>query len=51
MQPEDNNPMNHPQEPNAGIDDAPRFGRLLIVLLLAVAFIGLLTFAGEAYFS
>jgi len=32
-------------------DDAPKFGRLLIVLLLAVALIGVLTFAAEAYYS
>ncbi len=32
-------------------DDAPKFGRLLIVLLLAVALIGALTFAAEAYYS
>lgn len=31
-------------------DDAPKFGRLLIVLL-AVALIGVLTFAAEAYYS
>ena len=27
------NPMNHPAEQPAGCDDAPKFGRLLIVLL------------------
>lgn len=32
-------------------DGTPKFGRLLIVLLLAVALIGALTFAGEAYYS
>ena len=32
-------------------DGAPKFGRLLIVLLLAVALIGALTFAAEAYYS
>ena len=34
-----------------GSDGAPKFGRLLIVLLLAVALIGALTFAAEAYYS
>ncbi|TWI64367.1 hypothetical protein IP91_03136 [Pseudoduganella lurida] len=32
-------------------DGSPKFGRLLIVLLLAVALVGVLTFASEAYFS
>ena len=32
-------------------DDAPKFGRLLIVLLLAVALIGVLTLSAEAYYS
>ena len=32
-------------------DGAPKFGRLLIVLLLAVGLIGVLTFAAEAYYS
>ncbi len=32
-------------------DGTPKFGRLLIVLLLAVALIGALTFAAEAYYS
>jgi hypothetical protein len=45
------NPMNHPEEPPTGIDDAPKFGRLLIVLIVAVALIGVITFASEAYFS
>lgn len=34
-----------------GNDGAPKFGRLLIVLLLAVGLIGVLTFAAEAYYS
>lgn len=34
-----------------GNDGAPKFGRLLIVLVLAVALIGALTFAAEAYYS
>lgn len=32
-------------------DGNPKFGRLLIVLLLAVALVGVITFASEAYFS
>ena len=32
-------------------DDSPRFGRLLIVLLTAVALIVALTFATEAYYT
>lgn len=43
------NPMNHPEEQPAGTNDAPKFGRLLIVLALAVAFIGFVTFASEAW--
>jgi hypothetical protein len=31
--------------------DGPKFGRLLIVLVLAVLFVVLLTFASEAYYS
>ena len=45
------NPMQHPEEQPAGSGDTPKFGRLLIVLVLAVVLIGVLTFAGEAYFS
>ncbi|MDB5797338.1 MAG: hypothetical protein JWP36_1240 [Paucimonas sp.] len=43
------NPMNHPDEQPAGSDDAPKFGRLLIVLVLAVAFLGLVTWASQAW--
>ena len=32
-------------------DDAPKFGRLLLVLLLAVMLIGVLTFVAEACYS
>ena len=31
-------------------DGTPKFGRLLLVLLSAVALIGLITFASEAYY-
>lgn len=34
-----------------GQEDGPKFGRLLIVLLFAVAVIVALTFATEAYYS
>ena len=30
-------------------DGSPKFGRLLAVLLLAVALVGIITFASEAY--
>jgi hypothetical protein len=46
------NPMDHPEEQAAATsDDTPRFGRLLVVLVLAVLLIGVLTLASEAYFS
>ena len=35
----------------SGNDGTPKFGRQLIVLVLAVALIGVLTFAAEAYYS
>ena len=50
MNPEEN-PMQHPEEQPVGGEGSPRFGLLLIVLLLAVMLIGVLTFASEAYFS
>ena len=37
-----------PQEPEAG---PPRFGRLLLVLVVAVLLVIVITFASEAYFS
>lgn len=43
--------MNHPEEQQPAGSGSPRFGRLLIVLVLAVVTIGVLTFAAEAYFS
>jgi hypothetical protein len=45
------NPMHHPDEPQAGADGAPKFGRLLIVLVLAVLLIVAITFASEALYS
>lgn len=32
-------------------DGTPKFGRLLIVLVLAVLLVGLITIASEAYFT
>lgn len=46
-----NNPMNHPEEPPAGTDGSPKFGRLLIVLFLAVMLIAAITFGSEAFYS
>ena len=45
------NPMNHPEELPAGSDGSPKFGRLLIVLVLAVILIGFITFASEWFYS
>ena len=47
----DENPMNHPDEQPPPGNDSPRFGRLLVVLVLVVAMLGLLTFAAETYYS
>ncbi|MBC7501911.1 MAG: hypothetical protein H7315_15670 [Herminiimonas sp.] len=49
--PDKNNPMNHPEEPPTGTDGSPKFGRLLIVLILAVILIGLITVGSEAWLS
>jgi hypothetical protein len=35
----------------AAADDSPKFGRLLIVLAIAVLTIGVLTFVAEAYYT
>lgn len=35
----------------SGPDDSPKFGRLLIVLVLAVLLVVAITFASEAYFT
>ena len=45
------NPMNHPDEPPTGSDGTPQFGRLLIVLGLAVLVVVAVTFASQAWFS
>ncbi len=46
-----NNPMQHPEEQPVKGEGSPKFGRLLVVLVLAVLLIVLLTFATEAYYS
>ena len=45
------NPMQHPDEQPSGGSDGPHFGKLLIVLLLAVAVIGIVTIVSEAFVS
>lgn len=47
----DNNPMNHPEEQPSGTDEAPKFGRLLMVLAAVVLLIVVITFASEAAYS
>jgi hypothetical protein len=48
---ESDGPAGHPDEQPGGTDESPRFGRLLVVLALAVILVGILTLASEAYFS
>ncbi|MDB5776953.1 MAG: hypothetical protein JWP38_3086 [Herbaspirillum sp.] len=45
------NPMNHPEEQASGVDGSPKFGRLLIILVIVVIGLGFLTWASEAYYS
>lgn len=46
------NPMDHPDEQQPhGTDGTPKFGRLLIVLAIAVMMIVGITFGSQAYFS
>lgn len=40
-----------PQPQAAETDDSPKFGRLLIVLALAVLIMAVITFASEAFYS
>lgn len=40
-----------PSPPASGGDGAPKFGRLLIVLALALLLIVAITFGSEAYFT
>lgn len=51
VEPDQANPMRHPPEQASGSDGAPRFGRLLLVLIAAVLLIVAITFGSEAYFS
>jgi len=46
---QDNNPMQHPEEQQATGGDAPRFGRLLAVLIVAVAVAALLAVSAQSY--
>jgi hypothetical protein len=48
---EDRNPMDHPEEQPTGTDGVPKFGRLLVILLLAVLSIVALTFFSEKFHS
>jgi len=43
--------MNHPDEQPSGTDGSPKFGRLLVVLILAVLVIVAITFGSEAFYS
>jgi hypothetical protein len=46
------NPMEHPEEqPIDSRDDSPKFGRLIVILILAVLMIGGITLMAEAYYS
>ncbi|AMP03543.1 hypothetical protein [Collimonas pratensis] len=45
------NPMHHPDEQPSGSEGSPKFGRLLIVLVLVVILIGFITFASEWFYS
>ncbi len=42
---DDDNPMQHPDEQPYGSDEGPQFGKLLLVLAIAVALIGIITWA------
>ena len=46
---EHDNPMKHPDEPPSGAYHGPHFGRLLVVLVLAVMLLGLITWVSVAY--
>jgi hypothetical protein len=39
------------QRDAGAVDDSPKFGRLLIVLVVAVLLMGLLTVVSEAFYS
>lgn len=46
-----NDESDKPIPPAANEDDSPKFGRLLVVLFLAVMMIVAITFFSEAYYS
>ncbi len=50
MQEDQKTPM-HPDEKQVGVDGTPKFGRLLIVLVIAVLMMAILTFASVEYYS
>lgn len=43
--------MTDEKKPSSAGDGSPKFGRLLIVLVLAVMLIGVITLSAEAYYS
>lgn len=45
------NRMNHPEEQPVGDEGSPKFGRLLIVLAIAVILVVAITLGSEAYYS
>lgn len=45
------NPMRHPDELPSGTDEEPKFGRLLIVLAIAVLLIVAVTVISESLYS
>jgi hypothetical protein len=45
---DDENPMQHPDEQPHGSDQGPQFGKLLVVLAIAVLLIGVITWASVA---
>ena len=51
IDPPPRNPMRHPEEPPSGAEGSPKFGRLLVVLALAVLLVVALTMASEAWYS
>ncbi|MDB5770415.1 MAG: hypothetical protein V7606_340 [Burkholderiales bacterium] len=48
---DENNPMHHPDEQPTGTEGAPKFGRLLIVLVLTVLLIVAITIISEALYT
>lgn len=50
VQEPDDNPMHHPPEQPFGTDGTPKFGRLLLALLVVVALIVALTFGMESLY-